>query len=454
MDAVAHLSLPPSEACAAAVQVVRTLRAAGHAAYLVGGCVRDLVLGLEPKDYDVATSASPAQTRALFRHVVEVGVAFGVLRVRLAGAQTGRPIETEVATFRADVGHSDGRRPDAVRFTDAREDVLRRDFTLNGLLLDPLDEQGEVSQECLVVDWVSGLGDLRDGILRAIGEPALRFQEDALRLLRAPRFAARFGLTVEVQTAAAIRAAAPTLLRVSAERIGAELGLMLTGADAVRALGLLVDLGLAQTLWPALCACDPGLQACQGRFAALRQEVSSGVAAGQPSCFEPETQLSPGVAVAALWWPLRAQVHSAELARQWRLSNVQAQRLHETWRLGGELEGWTQVPDRLPPALLRLLRHPDADAALLLRLACATASPVRQALRELRRLRAATPRALWSPPLAVSGETLKFLGFEPGPAFRAALQAAEDVQLQGGDEGASLGAARAVLAQAQDAKRS
>lgn len=454
MDAVAHLSLHTSEACQAAVQVVRTLRSAGHSAYLVGGCVRDLVLGLDPKDYDVATSASPAQTRALFRHVVEVGVAFGVLRVRLAGAHSGTPIETEVATFRADVGHGDGRRPNAVRFTDAREDVLRRDFTLNGLLLDPLDERGEVSQECLVVDWVSGLDDLRAGILRAIGEPALRFEEDALRLLRAPRFAARFGLTVHAETAAAIRAAAPTLLRVSAERIGSELGLMLTGPDAVRALGLLVDLGLAQTLWPSLCAADPALQACQARFGTLGRELTAIAAQPAQGGFEPETRLSLGVAVAALWWPLRAHFKTTDLARQWRLSNAQAQRLHDAWSLADAMAPWMRAPPDLTPALVRLLRHPDADAALLLLLASATAPGDVQVLRELRRLRAATQRDVWFPTPAIGGEELKSLGFEPGPSFRAALQAAEDVQLQGGDAAGSLAAALAVLAQAHDDKRS
>jgi len=454
MDAVAHIRLHTSEACQAAVEVVRTLRAAGHSAYLVGGCVRDLVLGLDPKDYDVATSASPGETCALFRHVVEVGVAFGVVRVRLPALHGGEFIETEVATYRAEVGHSDGRRPDTVRFTDAREDVLRRDFTLNGLLLDPLTPDGQPAEQCLVVDWVAGLADLQARVLRAIGDPVRRFEEDALRLVRAARFASRFGLAVEPLTAQAIRAAAPSLLRVSAERIAGELGLMLTGCDAVLALTLLDDLGLAATLWPELCTADPQLAACRARFHALLRELPGAVAQPHPYALEPETRVRLPLAVATLWWPLRDRLSPDDLARQWRLSNADGGHLRDIWGLARALQPWAPAGKAPGPPLVRLLRQPDADAALLLLLA-ATREPARlQGLRSLRLLRAGSTRDNWWPKPMITGDRLLELGHAPGPRFRAALTAAEDTQLRGGTYEAAFAAALAALEQEQPDKLS
>jgi poly(A) polymerase len=288
MDAVAHVELPVSSACVAAVEVVRRLRDHGHSAYLVGGCVRDVVLGLAPKDYDVATDARPQQVKQLFRHVVEVGVAFGVVRVRHRVSE-GEVHEIEVATFRADGTYLDGRRPSDVRFTDAREDVLRRDFTLNGLLLDPLDGPSRG----LVVDWVGGLADLRAGVLRAIGEPQQRFGEDALRLLRAVRFAARFAMAIDPATQLAVRQLAATLQRVSVERISAEVLAMLTAPTAAQALAWLHDLGLAAVLWPQLLARDPQLRGAARRLAALHRDVSTPL-----TVFQDALQPAGGVDVA------------------------------------------------------------------------------------------------------------------------------------------------------------
>src|SRR5688572_4647494 len=215
-----------------AVAVVRRLREAGHVAYFAGGCVRDLLLGRQPKDYDVATDAPPARVRKLFANTQAVGAAFGVILVR-----DGRST-IEVATFRADGAYADGRHPMEVRFTTAEEDAARRDFTINGLFLDPLDGDGDGR----VLDFVGGRDDLDAGVIRAIGEPERRFEEDHLRLLRAVRFAARLGFGVESKTAAAIRLHAPQLKRISPERIADELRVMLTPPTRGDAWRLLRDL--------------------------------------------------------------------------------------------------------------------------------------------------------------------------------------------------------------------
>ena len=176
-----------------AVEIVRVLRGLGYEAYFAGGCVRDLLLGVTPKDFDVATSATPDVVMASFAKTFAVGAHFGVVLV-CSPDGAGGEIATEVATFRNDGAYSDGRRPDAVRFsTDAREDVLRRDFTINGMLLDPMayEERGDAG--AAVLDFVGGREDLAAGVVRAIGDPAVRFAEDKLRMLRAVRFAARLG---------------------------------------------------------------------------------------------------------------------------------------------------------------------------------------------------------------------------------------------------------------------
>lgn len=475
MDA-ASLPLPATEACDAAVSVVRSLRATGHQAFFVGGCVRDLVLGLTPKDYDVATSAAPPAVVALFRHVVEVGVAFGVVRVRVPGRSGGPLHEIEVATFRADGGYSDGRRPDAVRFTDVREDVLRRDFTLNGLLLDPLGPDGRPVARSQVVDLVGGLDDLHAGILRAIGVPRLRFAEDALRMLRAPRFAARFVLEIEPATATAIRTAAADLVRVSPERVRAELLAMLAATTAPRALALLEDLGLAQVLWPALVAADPGLRSRRSRFAALHPELPGQAPTpgrdrvpplpADPSGLPPEAGVAPPLAIAALWWPLWTGPATA-LAEAWRLSRAETASLAAILRLAKGLHAAAAdlalrtPPDQTEtaaaawpePALVRPLRDPNADAALRLLLADDEAMGVRGAvatfLHGWRQLRVDVPYTQWWPQPVVTGDDLQAWGHAPGPGFRAALVAAEDAQLSGRSDEEAAAAARSVLAGGQ-----
>jgi len=228
------------ETRALATKVVRRLRRAGHDAFFAGGCVRDMLLGREPSDYDVATSARPEVVARLFPRTVAVGKAFGVVRVRLDGG------EFDVATFRVEGPYSDGRRPDTVRFASAREDVLRRDFTINGLLYDPLEK--------VVLDWVGGKADLRAGLIRAIGDPAARFAEDRLRLLRAVRLATQLGFRLERKTRRALARLAPEVASVSGERIREELKRLLLARRRTSGLRLLDAVGLLAVLLPEVTA--------------------------------------------------------------------------------------------------------------------------------------------------------------------------------------------------------
>ena len=233
----------------AALAIARRLRDAGHQAFFAGGCVRDLLLGLAPKDFDVATSATPDQIVALFPKTFTVGAHFGVVLV--CNEIDDVEIATEVATFRSDGAYSDGRRPDAVRYTaDPREDVLRRDFTINGMLLDPIEYEATGDPTSATLDFVHGREDLAAGIIRAIGDPTLRFAEDKLRMMRAVRFAARLDFQIDPATSAAIRRHAAEIAHVSAERIRDELTRILTEGGARRGFELLFDLGLLAQVLP------------------------------------------------------------------------------------------------------------------------------------------------------------------------------------------------------------
>jgi poly(A) polymerase len=280
--------LPVTRQLEAALGIVERLRAEGHQAYLAGGCVRDLLAGREPHDYDVATSATPDVVLALFERTFAVGAHFGV--VLIADGDEAGDGTTEVATFRSDGAYSDGRHPDAVRYTtSAEEDVKRRDFTINGLLLDPeklfpqglkpiaceepdvLAEartlQGEAithsaqddssittqhTMRSAVMDFVGGVGDLDAGVVRAIGRAEQRFEEDHLRMLRGVRFAARFGFEVEAGTKAAMRGMAARIDGVSRERVRDELTKMLTEGQARRAFELLEETGLLAEVLPEM----------------------------------------------------------------------------------------------------------------------------------------------------------------------------------------------------------
>lgn len=236
----------PATARTVATEIVRALRDAGYIAYFAGGCVRDKLLGLEPKDYDVATDARPDQVRQLFRSARFVGEAFGVSLVRKQG------VTIEVATFRTDGVYADGRRPGEVTFTDAEHDAQRRDFTINGLFEDPL----ATTEAAHIIDYVKGKQDIRDRRLRAIGNPADRFAEDYLRMLRAVRFAARFDLSWDEATRLAITQLADRLGEISRERIGMELRAMVSrgGKVAANSIELLAELGLADVVLNAKVA--------------------------------------------------------------------------------------------------------------------------------------------------------------------------------------------------------
>ena len=225
-----------STAAAIAERHVRRLNDRGFEAYWVGGCVRDLLLGLSPKDYDIATNATPDQVERLFPRTIPVGKQFGVILVLEQGVQT------EIATFRTESGYSDGRRPDSVKFCSAKEDASRRDFTINGIFLNPLERQP--------LDWVGGIQDLETGLIRAIGDPVERFSEDHLRMLRAVRFATRFDFQLEPKTLSAIQSRASDITLVSPERIRAELIRILLAPKLAKGLRLLEESCLFQWLFP------------------------------------------------------------------------------------------------------------------------------------------------------------------------------------------------------------
>ena len=240
--------------------VVRVLREAGFDAYFAGGCVRDMLMGVESADYDVATSATPDQVGKLFRHVLRVGAAFGVAVVIV------KRKKVEVTTFRSDVSYTDGRRPDAVRFSTPQEDASRRDFTINGMFFDPLADR--------VIDYVGGQDDLRARVVRTIGLPDERFGEDYLRMLRAVRFATRFDFALDAATADAIRRHAAKITSISGERILDELTKMLLHPRAADALAMLADLRLAHYILPEFHGtdepCDAGVSpACREGFQPL-----------------------------------------------------------------------------------------------------------------------------------------------------------------------------------------
>jgi poly(A) polymerase len=256
----------------AAKTIVQRLRDRGHTALLAGGCVRDRLLGLTPTDYDVATDATPAVICQVFRRTKHVGAQFGVVLVRMDG------VEVEVATFRTDVNYRDGRRPESVVFATPQEDARRRDFTINGMFLDPFDDT--------VVDYVGGRQDLADKRVRCIGEPDARFAEDHLRMLRAVRFAARLGFAIEAQTHAAIRRHAPRISAISAERVRMELEMVLGHPSRAEGWRLIVETGLVNHLVHGVTWSEAQCEHIRRVLLELPADVSESLGfAGILSCF-------------------------------------------------------------------------------------------------------------------------------------------------------------------------
>jgi poly(A) polymerase len=425
-----------------ATSIVETLRQSGFPAYLVGGCVRDLLLGREPKDYDVATAATPREVMEIFPETYAVGAQFGVVLVPRTGLLSNNGVVSsqssavEVATFRSDLGYSDGRHPDEVHFgRDPREDVARRDFTINGMLLDPLS--GEV------LDYVGGRGDLEAGVIRTIGDPRQRFAEDKLRMLRAVRFAARFEYDIEPATFAAMQQSAFEIEVVSRERVRDELTRMLTEGRGRRAFLLLDESGLLKHVLP---------------------EISAMKDVAQPPEFHPEGDVFahtllllenlPSPCPLTLAWGallhdvgkpatfrvapdrIRFDGHvdvgikiAQEICARLRFSN------DETAQILALVENhmrFGHVTRMKESTLKRFLRMPKFDEHLALHRADSLASHRNLSTYDLLRekLRATPPEIMRPVPL-VKGDDLIAAGHIPGPKFKEILGAVEDAQLEG-----------------------
>lgn len=381
-----------------ALDVVRQLRAAGYEALWAGGCVRDQLLGVPPKDYDVATNAHPDQVRELFgrRRTLAIGAAFGVIAV-----QARKPLHPiDVATFRTDGNYLDGRRPESVAFTDARHDAERRDFTINGLFFDPVDEN--------VVDYVGGVADLKARVLRAIGDPLKRFSEDKLRLLRAVRFAASYDLTIEPATLHAVQAMAEQVAQVSGERIGAELRRIIVHKARSAGAALLAEAKLLPPILPELApyaaANDASWAAALSRLEQLQQPTAP-------------------LGFAALFFGMVDAAQVREVGRRLRLSNK------EIDRIGWLLEQAPAMLDAasLPwPRLQRLLIHEGRDELLAL---AASMQPADDAGLARCRTALALPAEELNPPPLVTGDDLIRSGVRAGRQFSALLEHLRDRQL-------------------------
>ncbi len=416
-----------------AKHLVLTLRRAGHQALLAGGCVRDGLLGRAPKDFDIATSAQPDQVRALFPRSEAVGAAFGVILVIEAGAPY------EVATFRQDGSYKDGRRPEWVKFSTAEEDALRRDFTVNGMFLDP--ETGEI------LDHVGGREDLAKKVLRCIGSPERRFYEDKLRVLRAVRFAAELGFELEYHTWAAARDFAPQVTQVAWERLAQETGKLLVCAGRRRGLELMDQAGLLKALLPELEALkgvaqppqyhpegdvwahtlllmekleDPGRDLA---WAGLLHDT------GKPACFSHE----PGDRIRFHGHEVKGAEIALAVARRFRLSRDSTDRIVALVRQHLAIN---QVREMRASTLKRLLRQEIFPDLLALHRADCLASHGDLGLHGfcLEKMeefgKAGAQEALKPPPL-LGGTDLAGMGFKPGPIFRRILDALETEQLEG-----------------------
>jgi poly(A) polymerase len=442
-----------------AISIVRTLRGGGHQAYLCGGCVRDLLLGREPTDYDVTTDATPDQVMRIFPETYGVGAQFGVVLVPIPRSAdptdettpaitadetaadhrysvSARANVVEVATFRSDVSYSDGRHPDEVRFSkDPREDVGRRDFTINGLLMDPVS--GEV------LDFVAGRKDLEAGIVRAIGDPERRFGEDKLRMLRSVRFAARFGYAIDPRTFRAIQELAPRICQVSHERVRDELSKMLTEGHARQAFLLLDESDLLQEVLPEISAmkgveqppqyhpegdvfvhtllllenlphpCPPTLA-----WGALLHDV------GKPPTFR--------VAPDRIRFDGHVEVGvkmAEEICRRLRFSNDDTEQIlalvNHHMRFG-------QITLMKESTLKKFLRMPRFEEHLdLHRMDCQSSHGDLSSYRFAKEQLASIPPEKMRPAPLVTGDDLIAAGYAPGPRFKEILSAVEDAQLEG-----------------------
>ena len=423
-----------SAAQIAAEEIVQRLRAEGYEAYFAGGCVRDLLLGHAPSDFDVATSARPDAVLKLFPRTFAVGAHFGVVLV--ADEIDGCEIVTEVATYRSDEAYVDGRRPESVRFSDrAEEDVIRRDFTINGMLLDP--------QTGKLLDYVGGRADLDAKLIRAIGDPTQRLEEDKLRMLRAVRFAARFDFEIEERTERAIRTSAAAIHQVSRERIRDELTRMLTEGRARRAFELLDRTALLKEVLPEVDRLHGVEQPAEfhpegdvwTHTMMLLEQLPAGVSAtlawgallhdiGKPATFQ------PGPGRIRFNGHVEVGVRIAEdIGRRLRFSNEEATQvaaLVENHMRFGDVE-------RMKASTLkRFFRLDQFEEHLALhKMDCLASHRDLQLYNFAKAKYEETPSEEVRPALLLTGRDLIAAGYKPGPEFKRLLALAEDAQLEG-----------------------
>jgi poly(A) polymerase len=431
-----------------AVQICGTLRSSGHQAYLVGGCVRDLILGREPSDYDISTDARPERVQELFPHSLAVGAKFGVILAVDNGA------EVEVATFRSDIGYSDGRHPDRVVYSDSpEEDVRRRDFTINGLLMDPGTHE--------VLDFVNGRADLNAGIVRAIGDARVRFAEDKLRMVRAVRFAARFGFQIEPDTLAASQELAAQITQVSAERIREEMTKLLTEGAARRGFELLEETGLLAVVLPDVARMKGVEQPPQFHpegdvwihtrimLEKLQPNCPLTLAwgvllhdVGKPPTFAPPT--GPGGRIRFDGHVEVGARMAHDLCRALRFSNDDIDQIEAL--IANHLR-FKDVRKMRQATLKRFVRLPRFDEHLELhRLDCLASHGSLEAYDFVKRFLAETPPEQVRPPRLVTGDDLKEMGILPGPKYKEILLAVEEAQLDGrfSDRESALQFARSI----------
>jgi len=414
-------------------EICEKLQKAGFEAVLAGGCVRDHLMGRAAKDFDVATNALPEQVEKIFPRTVRVGEAFNVILV--ISPHDVNPFRVEVATFRKDVGIADGRHPQRVEIATAQEDVARRDFTINGMLFDPLSGK--------LFDWVGGQEDLKKKVIRSIGDPALRMDEDHLRMMRAVRFSARFDFEMDLKLKTVIQQKASLIQKISPERIFDELTKMLTHKNADLAMTQLDELGLLAEILPealAMKGCPQPpeyhpegdvwvhtlllLKQCEGASA----ELAWGCLLhdiGKPPTFSHEP-------------PDRIRFNNhqnvgADMAR------VILKRLHASNALTDVVCELTRdhlkfkdVPQMRPSTLKRFLRNPNFDLHLKMHYIDCMASHQNLTLYKLceQKLKELPPEVLKPHPL-ISGNDLIAEGFKPGPLFKVILDEVETEQLEG-----------------------
>ena len=414
----------------AARKVIARLRENGHIAYFAGGCVRDMVRGLTPKDYDIVTDARPEAVQTLFERTFAVGAHFGVIVV------LENSFQFEVATFRSDDAYIDGRHPSAVHFSSPEDDAQRRDFTINGMFYDPVAEQ--------VIDLVGGQADITAKLVRAIGEPAKRFAEDRLRMLRAVRFATALDYQIDNQTWEALVANAPSINQISAERIRDELVRIFLSPNRVRGWDLLGSSGLMRAILPEL-------------------EAMKGVL--QPEQFHPEgdvfvhtrlmlqllpKQVSVPLVFAVLFHdvakPVTATVDKTGRIRFNEHDRIGAQMTEAIMRRlrfsGAEIEATVEMvrqhmvfkdaPNMRVAKLKRFMARPTFEEELELhRVDCESSHRMLDNYEFLLRKREEFANEPIIPPPLVRGDDLIAMGLKPGPRFGEILEAVETRQLEG-----------------------